>query len=174
MKVARMGSGLSVVARLHHRLLPSLRRAWLRQLMLVISLVVLTLGVVGMHQLSVDHDVSTGQSVVSGQPSSAAHSAYEAGATATDHHRPQAGAEPATGAAGSDEQDCPSCAGHQMALSTCLLALTLLVLTWLLAPPRLRHLPPFLLPRLAYTSAVTALGRLVPSLTLTELSLRRT
>lgn len=174
MEVARMSSGLSVAARLRHRLMPSPRRSLLRHLMLAISMVVLTLGVVGMHQLSADHDVLTGQPVVSGQPGVAAHLDHEVSATATDHHRAPAEAEPVTNAAGSGESGCAGCAGHQMVVSTCLLALTLLVLTWLLAPPRLRHLPPFLLPRLSHISAGSTLGRLVPSLTLTELSLRRT
>ena len=69
---------------------------------------------------------------------------------------------------------CPDCADHQMAFGSCLLALTLLVLSWSLIPPRVRHLPPFLLPRLAPTMVGPALGRLVPPLSLAELSLRRT
>ena len=44
----------------------------------------------------------------------------------------------------------------------------------MLAPPRLRQLPPFLLPRLAAARLGPVLGRVVPPLSLTELSLRRT
>jgi hypothetical protein len=69
---------------------------------------------------------------------------------------------------------CPDCADHQMAFGSCLLALTLLVLSWSLIPPRLRHLPPFLLPRLAPTMIGPAVVRLVPPLSLAELSVRRT
>jgi len=59
-----------------------------------------------------------------------------------------------------------------MALGACLLALTLLVLSWWLAPPRVRHLPPRMLWRPA--TASTLLGRWVPAMLLAELSVLRT
>jgi hypothetical protein len=61
-----------------------------------------------------------------------------------------------------------------MALGSCLLALTLLVLSWLLVPPRPTHVLPSLLPRLTSAVAVSTVGRLVPPLSLAELSLLRT
>ena len=63
---------------------------------------------------------------------------------------------------------------HQMLFGACLLALSLLALSWMLSPPRLRDLPPFLLPRLAAARLGLVLGRVVPALSLTEMSLRRT
>ena len=70
--------------------------------------------------------------------------------------------------------DCLTCGDHEMALGSCLLALTLLVLGWLLLPPRLRLVPPFLRPRLAIALVRPNYVRIVPALSLTELSLRRT
>ena len=163
----------AAAARLRDRQLPRRRTSWLRHLLLALTLAVVTLGVVGMHQLSVDHDAAPGRSVVSSRAGDVAHPAHNAGATPADHLLQVSGGSASAGA-GSAEEACPGCADHQMVLTSCLLALTLLVLTWLLTPPRLRHLPPFLLPRLTAATAGSTLGRLVPSLTLTELSLRRT
>ena len=154
---------------------PQPRRSWIRHLLLAVSLVVVTLSVVGMHQLSVGHDVATGPTSSSdGHATSVRHSnpgdeapPLAMAERAADH--PTAGMT--SGALGGG---CPDCADHQMAFGSCLLALTLLVLSWLLTPPRLRHLPPFLLPRLAPTMAGPDPGRLVPALSLTELSVRRT
>ena len=67
---------------------------------------------------------------------------------------------------------CPGCGHHSMAFSTCLLAMTLLVLTWLLTPPQVRHLPPRWLRQPA--TAAVLVGRQLPALTLTELSILRT
>ncbi len=67
---------------------------------------------------------------------------------------------------------CPGCGHHSMAFSTCLLAMTLLVLTWLLTPPQTRHLPPRWLWRPATVAVL--IGRPLPALSLTELSLLRT
>jgi hypothetical protein len=51
-----MRTGLQGVVRVH---LPRPRR-WLRHLLLAVSLVAVVLSIVGMHQLSVGHDVATG------------------------------------------------------------------------------------------------------------------
>jgi len=74
------------------------------------------------------------------------------------------------GSAGDDT--CPGCGEHSMALGACLLALSLLVLSWLLPPPRGRLLPPML--RLRVVAAVVLVLRRVPPLTLAELSILRT
>ena len=156
------------------------RRSWLRHLLLGLSLVVLTLGIVGMHQLSVGHDVATGQAnrhahtdtAASGPVEAAPHGHGTAEGALADLHLLAASA--ATGGVGAGNEGCTTCDDHEMAFGSCLLALTLLVLSWFLRPPRLRHLPPFLLPRLAPAMIRPTLSRLVPSLSLTELSLRRT
>jgi hypothetical protein len=67
---------------------------------------------------------------------------------------------------------CPDCGHHSMAFSTCLLAMTLLVLTWLLTPPQVRHLPPRWLWRPATVAVLV--GRPLPALSLAELSILRT
>jgi hypothetical protein len=69
-------------------------------------------------------------------------------------------------------ENCPDCGNHTMAFGLCLLALTLLVVRWLLIPPLLRHLPPSLLGKPPPVLAL--LGRQVPSMTLVQLSVRRT
>lgn len=165
-----MRTGLEAAARVH---LPRPRRRWLRHLLLAVSLVAVVLSIVGMHQLSVGHDVATGPTA------SSTHAEYVHGAESgetlptlmaehpADHLTP---GMPTGGPGGA----CPDCADHQMALGSCLLALTLLVLSWLLAPPRPSHVLPFLLPRLAPTVAVTTVVRLVPSLSLAQLSVLRT
>jgi hypothetical protein len=156
------------------------RESWLRHLLLGLSLVVLTLGIVGMHQLSVGHDVATGQAsghahaetAASGPVEAVPHGHGPAEVALADSHLLAASA--ATDVGGYGDEGCLTCDDHEMAFRSCLLALTLLVFSWLLRPPRLRHLPPFLLPRLAPAMIRLTLSRLVPSLSLTELSLRRT
>ena len=160
-----------------------LRRAhagWLRHVLFALSLVVVALSVVGMHQLSVGHEVATSQTGHHAHGGDDAHldSRDHVGDTAAplvevDHVAEQAlPSVAAGGTAGADA--CPDCGEHQMLFGSCLLALSLLVLSWMLAPPRLRQLPPFLLPRLAAARLGPVLGRVVPPLSLTELSLRRT
>lgn len=83
-----------------------------------------------------------------------------------------AGIQPDSSSGGSLGNDYPGCGGHSMALGACLLALTLLVLSWWLAPPRVRHLPPRMLWRPA--TVATLLGRWVPARSLAELSVLRT
>lgn len=128
-----------------------------------------------MHQLSVGHDIATGPASSTAHGAAAHHSDHDAAgampAVAADHPA----VHTTVGTTGTGPADaCPDCADHQMVFGSCLLALTLLVLSWSLIPPRVRRLPPFLLPRRAPTMLGPALGRLVPPLSLTELSLRRT
>lgn len=135
---------------------------------------VVALGVVGMHQLSLGHTFATpplaGAHQHSGaQPSTAEgydHPGY------AQHLGHSATGMPDDGMGGSSTDHCPGCGGHSMALGACLLALTLLVLSWWLAPPRVRRLPPRMLWRPATVG--TFLGRWVPSLSLAELSVLRT
>lgn len=169
-----VSSGPCAAARVYHRLLRRSHHRWLRHLLLALTLAMVTLGVVGMHQLSVDHDVATGQSAVSSQAAAGTHPAQNAGAVAAMSHLPGLSPGQTSGAGDADGQACPDCTDHQMALNACLLALTLLVLTWMLAPPRPRHRPPFQLSRLSVSAVRSVPGRLVPALSLTELSLRRT
>lgn len=138
-----------------------------------------TLSVVGMHQLSIGHEVPTIQTVRHAHSGDGAHkdSFDDAGDRAAplveaDHVLAHPSTPVADGAAAGAA--CSDCGEHQMLFGSCLLALSLLVLTWMLAPPRLRQLPPFLVPRLAAARLGPVLGRVVPPLSLTELSLRRT
>jgi hypothetical protein len=70
------------------------------------------------------------------------------------------------------DDGCPDCDEHSMALGACLLALTLLVLSWPLLLPRARPLPPML--RLRLAPAVVLVARRIPALSLAELSILRT
>ena len=150
----------------------------LRHLLFALSLVVVVLSIVGMHQLSLGHDVAVGPAPVAHAPVAQAGTA--ARVLSGGEMGPVAMAALPSGhdAMGMTNGDmggvCPDCDHHQMALGSCLLALTLLVLGWLLAPPRPTHVSPFLLPTLVLRAAVSSTGRLVPPLSLAELSLLRT
>jgi len=160
------------------------RSRWLRHLLLGLSLVVVMLGIVGMHQLPVGHEVATGgrhgaheHASASAQLDLATH--VDGDGSDRDRVMTMAGvdlpaAHATSGPGGLAADDCPTCGDHDMALGCRLLALSLLVLSWALPSPRLRQLPPFL--RLHLPSALFRPGyvRMVPSLSLTELSLRRT
>jgi hypothetical protein len=157
---------------------------WLRELLLgggrprctllATAIGMVVLGVVGMHQLSSGHDLVT--------PSVGAHQHVSAhpsmGVQRTWPGQPPnvgtiaAGIQPHTSSGGSLGEDCPGCGGHSLALGACLLALTLLVLSWCLAPPRVRHLPPRMLWHPG--TVLTLLGRWLPALSLAQLSLLRT
>lgn len=169
------------------------RGGWLHHPLLALALLVVALSVVGMHQLSLGHDFAT-PSAQSHQRATG-HDPTQAGSAAPGHNRnvaPQSNAEThshatslvvadsrgasATAALSSDgtsshDAGCPGCGQHTMAFSACLLALTLLVLSWLLAPPRVRLLPPMLPVRVVAVAATVA--RRVPALSLAELSLLR-
>jgi hypothetical protein len=132
------------------------------------------LSIVGMHQLSVNHAM--------------------VGATAGSHHDHASqqtfrsdvpvdpmlgtviGAESAVDAMSAAvalaSDHCSNCGSHQMAFSTCLLALTLLVLAWSMAPPGLRVIAPN--SRLALPRPGSHVVRRIPAMSLVELSLRRT
>lgn len=150
-----------------------LRRRWLPRLLLAAGLVVVVLSVVGMHQLSFGHDAVTGPSTSSthaesmhGAVPGETQAAATAGSLASHLVTGTPLGEPVDG--------CPDCSDHLMAFGSCLLALTLLVLSWLLTPPRPRQVPPSLVPRQPLAPGLFAAGRHVPSLSLAELSLLRT
>lgn len=174
-----MSTGLRAVT----RDLPSrTRRGWVRRLLLAVTLVVVVLGIVGMHQLAFGHDMAVGPPATSAQaehaPDHAGHRAAEMGLMATKHPGGHADASTSSSGTGTGTGDgCPGCPDHQMAFGSCLLALTLLVLRWLLAPPRPARILPFLLPGLARLSRLVTpfvASRLVPPLSLAELSVLRT
>jgi hypothetical protein len=134
------------------------------------ALTMIILSIVGMHQLSVNHAM--------------------VGATADSHHDhvPAAtfrtdlpaeiliGADAAIGAMSAavmpTTDHCSGCSSHQVAFSSCLLALTLLVLAWSIAPPGSRVIAPISRP--AQARPGSHLARRIPAMSLLELSLRRT
>lgn len=82
--------------------------------------------------------------------------------------------EPAATGGGSSSgggDACPGCGQHSMAFSVCLLAFTLLVLTWLLTPPTVRRPPPRWLRQPPTLAVLTS--RPVPALSLAEPSVLR-
>lgn len=149
------------------------RGALLRRALFATVLGLIILSIIGMHQLSLGHDFSS-PSVARHQRSDA--QLTTAGAHDSSRYTPHL-SRAATGLPdhkpdGSSNDSCPGCGGHDMALGACLLALTLLVLSWWLVPPRVRQLPPRTLSR---PPAVGILrGRWVPALSLAELSVLRT
>ena len=157
---------------------------WLRRGLLAAALCVVVLGVVGMHQLSFGHSLATPPAADSHEHGAthphAVHNQAAEHATAGGVQDKQANAgrriseRAATwgGSSSGGGDACPGCGQHSMAFSACLLALTLLVLTWLLTPPQVRHLPP----RWRWQPATVAVlaGRPLPAMSLTELSILRT
>lgn len=148
---------------------------WLRGTLLAAAIGMVVLGVVGMHQLSSGHDFVT--------PSVGAYQHVSAHPSTELLHRTELGQpanagtivdkiQPQLSSGGSLGDDCPGCGGHSLALGACLLTLTLLVLTWWLAPPGVRHLPPQMLWR--PSTVLTLLGRRLPALSLAQLCLLRT
>ena len=162
--------------------------AW-RQAFLAVSLFVVAFSIVGMHQLSLDHELAAPTPPTTS--TAAAHDAGHQHSGPRDHvgadqvmssespslvqfSAPQVlmALDPADGSSGGHEEGCAGCGGHTMAFGACLLAFTLLVLSWWLAPPTVRLLPPRLLAR---PSALIPPGhRRVPALSLAELSIVRT
>ena len=164
-----MGPGSGAVVR---ALLARPRGRLLRHLLFALSLVVVVLSIVGMHQLSFGREAGTDAVASAARAKPLDLTTFSEMLAVTPEH---AGGHvdarvppPGTGDA------CPDCRDHQMTWGSCLLALTLLVLQWLLGPPRPSRVLPFLLPRKVPSLAVLVVSRLIPSLSLAELSLRRT
>lgn len=163
--------------------------------LLTFGLLLVALSVVGMHQLSVGHSMVTFLTTDAAPKSAAndrgskhtgnshqvspATAAVNAGGTDTSIPAPgDQAAGPSTAAVtattsvmGSDATDCAGCGQHTMAVMTCLLVLTVLIPPWLHRLPTSTRIPLFLTkPRLTSTPF---LSRLLPALSLVELSLRR-
>lgn len=167
-----MRTGLGAAAGGH---LLRTRRRWLGRLLLAASLVVVALSIVGMHQLSLGHDLATRPTATSAHAEPGVHIRSGEMLPGSVMMAEHLGAHSSGGMPGGGEGDaCPDCGDHLMTFGSCLLALTLLVLHWMLAPPRESHVLRFLLPRLTSAVAVSAVGRLVPPLSLAELSVLRT
>jgi hypothetical protein len=122
------------------------RSSWPRVL-LGLGVIVVAIGVLGMHQLSLGHTLvtPTAQSAGAQQhasapmdgsdtPESQLRAVFDVQAPFVGHDD-EGGHEPQPCLAG--------CHDHQWMVATCVLALTLLVLTWRLSPPPLRDLPRF-------------------------------
>ncbi|HEX8509085.1 MAG TPA: hypothetical protein VF635_06260 [Propionibacteriaceae bacterium] len=168
---------------------------WLRRGLLAAALCVVVLGVVGMHQLSFGHSLATPPAADSHEHGAThPHAVHNQAAEQTEGANPAGGVAHATAGGVQDKQAnagrriseraatwggsssgggdaCPGCGQHSMAFSVCLLAFTLLVLTWLLTPPTARRPPPRWL-RQPPTPAVPT-SRPVPALSLAELSVLR-
>jgi hypothetical protein len=153
--------------------LPRGRGSWL-QTVVGLTVAVVALSVLGMHQLSLDHTfvapkVEAGagphvSTLMSGSdtPTLSQQAVFDLQAPSVDHdHESDHGPQPCL----------TGCDDHPM-MVTCLLALTLLVLAWRLHAPTLRDLPP--LSASCSPGRAPLSGRRPPALTLAELSVRRT
>ncbi|MBA3529977.1 MAG: hypothetical protein H0T91_11850 [Propionibacteriaceae bacterium] len=168
-----------------------LRIIWWRRTLLSFGILVVSLSLVGMHQLSINHAFATAELT-----------SQTAGDTRAHHHADRVHQRGTADAGVLDERvmdegrsgsatikasvtmmpaammddvtdgDCATCGSHAMLFASCLLALTLLVLSWQLRHPRWRPVP-FFLTR-PPTPSVSSLGRRRPPLSVVELSLRRT
>jgi hypothetical protein len=170
---------------------PNLLAAWAgraggwRRAFLAVGLFVVAFSIVGMHQLSFDHELAaptppTASTAAAHQHSGprdhvgADHVMGSESPNQVEFAAPHVltAKHPADGSSGGHEDGCAGCGSHTMAFGACLLAFTLLVLSWWLAPPTVRLLPPRLLAR---PSALIPPGhRRVPALSLAELSILRT
>jgi hypothetical protein len=145
--------------------------------------------IVGMHQLSFDHELAAPTPPTAS--TAVAHDAGHQHSGPRDHDKADhvMGSEspnqvefaaphvltakhPADGSSGGHEDGCAGCGSHTMAFGACLLAFTLLVLSWWLAPPRVRLLPLRLLARPVVL--IPRVHRRVPALSFAELSILRT
>ena len=140
-----------------------------RQVGLLLAVVAIALSLLAMHQLSSNHTVAG-----TGAPWDAAGGVESVAVTGVEsHHLADGHWHPAaTEGRSSAGSDCPGCADHRAMVLTCLAALILLVVGWVLVQPfawrgvRLRRLmrPPTTTPR-TWTP---------PTLSLAELSVSRT
>ena len=110
-------------------------RRWPR-LLLVVGVVTIALSVLAMHQLAVNHTLAAPASNGWGQGDH--HAASQSGVP----HVLPAGSDQPAHAMVSDDIGCSAGCGpyDDMSVAACLLALTLLVLCWRLAPPQLHPL----------------------------------
>lgn len=145
----------------------SLRRRLLRYL----GIVLLTLGLLGMHVLSQDHAVMSGRSTgATTAATTTTATAMSASSSGGGHDGPAAARSSGPRLTLITLPACPGgCGQHVPIWSTCLL----LLLTWLVFTRRGRRSTFRLPPSVRLTRCGASLGRHVPCLTLVELSLRR-
>lgn len=141
-----------------------------RRTLLAMSVAVIAVCIVSMHQLSSGHTLATADPAPRDHPVAMLAMTVEAPA---DLNLGSAVAAPPTWmTSDGDGGGCPSCAPHVMLMAACLLAFTLVVVRWLLRSPASRSVA---WTRARSTSIVeTGLVRVRPALSLVELSLRRT
>jgi hypothetical protein len=163
-------------------LTPPLSGPRLRRALLAVALGLVALSVVGMHQLSSGHffaapatahqHPTSGHAHGAGHVADLVHASGAQGTAAGTVVTADIGASAGTSSGLSGVGDgCAGCPDHTMAFTVCLLALTLLTLSWWLAPPQVRHLP-----RLKWrpNTMATVVSRPVPALSLAELCVLRT
>ena len=146
-------------------------RRW-RQLLLLVGAITISLSMLAMHQLAVNHSFAR-------PDTTEVHATHDHGfalgmqqAGRTGHATTHIGAL-RLAVAGSNANSCwPDCGDHQISVLSCLLALTLLMLSWLLAPPRERRQTSSA--ELRPTPRVVHSNNRRVSLSLAELSVRRT
>lgn len=157
------------------RSLLALPSGWLRRTALTLVLGVVAFSVVGMHQLSLSHFFATPpgvhESAAAAKGSMASqHDTLSMGPGAPVGHPVEVSRTAPAGSPGGHD-GCLGCGDHSTAFGACLLALTLLVLFWWLAPPRVRHLHRRALRRPA--AVISVLTRRVPALSLSQLAILR-
>jgi hypothetical protein len=147
-------------------------RRW-RQLLLLIGAITISLSVLAMHQLAVNHSFAR-------PATTEVHATHYQGFAVgmqqeglTGHPATHDGVPRLAVGAGSANSCWPGCgADHQVSVLSCLLALTLLMLSWLLAPPRECRLR--LSAALRPTAGVVHSNNRRVALSLAELSVHRT
>jgi len=147
-------------------------RRW-RQLLLLVGAITISLSVLAMHQLAVNHSFARPSTteVHATQDQGFALGMQQEGLTA---HPPTHDGVPSLALDAGNANSCwPDCgAHHHVSVLSCLLALTLLMLSWLLAPPRECRQTSSAALRL--TAGVVHSNNRRVSLSLAELSVRRT
>jgi hypothetical protein len=147
-------------------------RRW-RQLLLLVGAITISLSVLAIHQLAVNHSFARPSTteIHATHHQGVALEMQQEGLTA---HPPTHDGVPSLAAGAGNANSCwPDCgAHHQVSVLSCLLALTLLILSWLLAPPR--ECRQTLSAALRPTAGVVHSNNRRASLSLAELSVRRT
>jgi hypothetical protein len=147
-------------------------RRW-RQLLLLVGAITISLSVLAMHQLAVNHSFAR-------PATTEVHATHDQGfglgmqQEGFTGHPATHDSAPWLTVGDANANSCwPDCgAHHQVSVLSCLLALTLLILSWLLAPPR--ECRQTLSAALRPTAGVVRSNNRRASLSLAELSVRRT
>jgi hypothetical protein len=127
------------------------------------------LSILGMHQLSVNHAMV--RTTASSHHDHASQQTFQRDLPAQAMIGVESAVDGMSAAVTPASGHCSDCS-HQMAFFTCLLALTLLVFLWSIAPPGLRVIASN--SRLAQPRPGRQLVRRILAMSLVELSLRRT